>query len=117
MEIIWLGNILGYGTSFFGNIYGVGGVAPCLQSRDYKGPRMVLVKNHKQRESNRNDKEIINYGYIGVGGQKGFVYGVDGICNTLPATQYKDATKILIKVKNETDSIRIYEQRNRETSE
>lgn len=49
----------------------------------------------------RDSKEIINYGYIGVGGQKGYVYGVNGICNTLPATQYKDPTKILIKVRNE----------------
>lgn len=46
----------------------------------------------------RDSKEIINYGYIGVGGQKGYVYGVNGICNTLPATQYKDPTKILLSV-------------------
>lgn len=58
MDIKWLGNILGYGTSFFGNVYGVGGVSPCIQSRDYKGPRMVLVKVDEQRRTNRNDKEI-----------------------------------------------------------
>jgi predicted ATP-dependent protease len=58
MEIIWLGNLLGYGTSFFGNVYGVGGVAPCIQSRDYKGPRLVLIETNEQRRANRNDKEI-----------------------------------------------------------
>ena len=34
------------------------------------------------------------------GGQKGFVYGTNGICVTLPATQYKDPTKILVKDKD-----------------
>lgn len=57
MEIIWLGNFLGHSTSFFGNVYGVGGVAPCLQSRDYKGPRMILIKNNEQRKSNQKDKD------------------------------------------------------------
>lgn len=35
-----------------------GGVAPCLQSRDYKGPRMILVNEDEQRKANRDDKEI-----------------------------------------------------------
>lgn len=49
----------------------------------------------------RNCKRIINYGYIGVGGQKGDVFGIDGVCTALPASQYKDPTKILIKqIKN-----------------
>ena len=33
--------------------------------------------------------------HIGVGGQKGFIYKVTGICPCLPATQYKDPCKVL----------------------
>ena len=34
--------------------------------------------------------------HIGVGGQKGYVFDPDGICPTLPATQWKDPTKVLL---------------------
>lgn len=34
-------------------------------------------------------------GHIGVGGQKGYVYATDGLCNCQPATQYKDPTKVV----------------------
>ena len=41
-----------------------------------------------------------NYSY-GSGGQKGWVYSIDGIMGTLPASQYKDPPKILILHKSE----------------
>ena len=53
------------------------------------------LERPKMRDS---EKQIINYGYIGVGGQKGYVYGIDGIIPCLPATQYKDPYKIILSV-------------------
>ena len=38
---------------------------------------------------------INEIGHLGVGGQKGYVYKTNGITPCLPATQYKDPTKIL----------------------
>ena len=34
--------------------------------------------------------------HIGVGGQKGYIYNVTGICPCLPATQYKDPCKVIL---------------------
>lgn len=47
----------------------------------------------------RDSKEIklIILGHIGVGGQKGYLFDSLGLCAALPASQYKDATKILIR--------------------
>lgn len=60
--------------------------------------------------------KIIKLCHIGIGGQKGWVYSVDGIVGALPASQYKDPTKILIDVarrdKNEDNPNRKYEKRN-----
>lgn len=56
-EIVYLGNYLGYGTGYDGNVYGGGGIAPTLKARDYKGAIKVLIEN-EQRESIRNDNEI-----------------------------------------------------------
>lgn len=42
--------------------------------------------------------KIIKLGHIGVGGQKGWIYSVNGYSPTLPATQYKDPTKIVVKI-------------------
>ena len=43
------------------------------------------------------NNEIKKLAHIGTGGQKGWIYSVDGIVGTLPASQYKDPYKILIK--------------------
>lgn len=40
--------------------------------------------------------EIKALAHIGVGGQKGWVFSIDGIAGALPATQYKDPTKIVV---------------------
>lgn len=45
--------------------------------------------------------EIKRITHMGVGGQKGWVYSIDGIMGTLPASQYKDPPKILILHKSE----------------
>lgn len=58
------------------------------------------MKNHK----------IIKYGTLGVGGQKGIVYSTSGVCCCLAASQYKDATKILVRIDNENK----YNQTNRQ---
>lgn len=43
-------------------------------------------------------------------GQKGIVYSTSGVCCCLPAShQYKDATKILVRIDNENK----YNQTNR----
>lgn len=34
---------------------------------------------------------------MGVGGQKGHVYSDEGITDCLPATQYKDPTKVVVR--------------------
>jgi len=47
------------------------------------------------------EKKIKNLGYIGVGGQKGYVFDISGVIPTIPATTYKDAQKILIEVRND----------------
>lgn len=60
-----------------------------------------MLKN-KFIETNK----IISLAHIGTGGQKGWVYSSDGIAPTLPATQYKDPTKIIIKGKNITEQDR-----------
>ncbi len=39
---------------------------------------------------------------LGVGGQKGLVYGIGGVCSALTATQYKDPHKIVVKAKEKT---------------
>ena len=98
MEIIWLGNILGYGTSFFGNVYGIEGVSPCIQSRDYKGPRMILVKKMKN--------QLIMLGNINMGGkgQFGYTYYEQGLAPTIAAgTHGYCIGHILVEKKNETD--------------
>lgn len=41
-------------------------------------------------------KELIVLGHVGVGGQKGFLYEIHGVAPCLPASQYKDPTKILV---------------------
>lgn len=46
-------------------------------------------------------KEIKAIFHVGVGGQKGWVFDISGTCPCLPASQYKDATKILVRRKNE----------------
>ena len=49
-------------------------------------------------------------------GQKGWIYSVNGYSPTLPATQYKDPTKILIDMawrdKNEDNSSRKFKKRH-----
>jgi len=47
------------------------------------------------------EKKIKNLGYIGVGGQKGYVFDISGVIPTILATTYKDAQKILIEVRND----------------
>lgn len=47
---------------------------------------------------------------LSVWGQKGIVYSTGGICCCLPASQYKDATKILVRIDNENK----YNQTNRQ---
>lgn len=42
-----------------------------------------------------HSEQIETLGHLGVGGQKGYVYKADSLCPCLPATQYKDPTKIL----------------------
>lgn len=43
--------------------------------------------------------KIIVLGHIGVGGQKGYLFNPNGLCAALPASQFKDPTKVLIKTK------------------
>lgn len=47
------------------------------------------------REEQTRYDGINEIGHLGVGGQKGYVYKTNGITPCLPATQYKDPTKIL----------------------
>lgn len=47
-----------------------------------------------------NDK-IERLAHIGTGGTKSWIYSTDGYSPTLPATQYKDLTKIVVEAKAE----------------
>ena len=46
-----------------------------------------------------SENRIERLAHIGVGGQKGWIYSVNGCSPTLPATQYKDPTKIIVYTK------------------
>lgn len=47
-----------------------------------------------------SENRIERLAHIGVGGQKGWIYSVNGCSPTLLATQYKDPTKVIISVRN-----------------
>lgn len=55
----------------------------------------------------KNEQKIIKLAHIGVGGQKGWILDIDGIVGALPATQYKDPTKIIVtyEIKNRNRKI------------
>lgn len=53
----------------------------------------------------RDSKTIIYCGDLGVGGWHGIVFGIDGVCPGIPATNYKDATKIMVKTDVKAKSI------------
>ena len=63
-----------------------------------------------------SENRIKRLAHIGVGGQKGWIYSVNGCSPTLPATQYKAPTKILIDMawrdKNENNSNRKFKERH-----
>ena len=46
--------------------------------------------------TNNNDQLKI-LGHIGVGGQKGYIYDISGVISCLPASQWKDPCKIVVK--------------------
>lgn len=50
------------------------------------------------------DNKVISLAHIGVGGQKGYVYDINGICPCLPATQYKDPAKFVWRVEKQNDN-------------
>lgn len=52
-----------------------------------------------------DSKTIIYCGDLGVGGWHGIVFGIDGVCPGIPATNYKDATKIMVKTDVKAKSI------------
>lgn len=43
-----------------------------------------------------SEQKIIRLIHKGSGGQKGWVYSIDGIMSTLPASQYKDPALVVI---------------------
>ena len=73
-------------------------VANTLLARDYKGfgnqSMNGVINAYKEK-----DWKVSPYRCRG--GQKGWIYSVDGIVGALPASQYKDPFKILIKKKDE----------------
>jgi hypothetical protein len=46
--------------------------------------------------------KIIALCHVGVGGQKGWVFHTQGISPCLPATQWKDPTKVLVYVRSDS---------------
>ena len=54
-----------------------------------------LIDDGKLQGVPEKQPSIQKIGHMGVGGQKGGVYSREGICPCLPATQYKDPTKII----------------------
>ena len=77
-----------------GRVYDAEGLAPTMDSCS-GGNRMPKII----------DKSI-KVGHMGVGGQKGWVYDTDGVADCLPATQYKDPTKIVVALDEQNDCIR-----------
>ena len=43
-----------------------------------------------------NNQAIIKLAHRGTGGQKGWIYSIEGIMATLPASQYKDPFMIVV---------------------
>lgn len=52
----------------------------------------------RSKATSNHDSGLRFLGNIGVGGERGDVFGINGICPCQSATQYKDAIKILIEV-------------------
>lgn len=77
-----------------GRVYDAEGLAPTIDSCS-GGNRMPKII----------DKSI-KVGHMGVGGQKVWVYDTDGVADCLPATQYKDPTKIVVALDEQNDCIR-----------
>lgn len=50
----------------------------------------------------RKCTKIKRLAHIGAGGQKGWIYSVDGFIGALPASQYKDPAKIVV-IKKDKD--------------
>ena len=44
----------------------------------------------------QSNKKLRLLGNLGVGGERGDVFSINGICPSQSATQYKDAIKILV---------------------
>lgn len=74
-----------------------------LPSTSLEQSTLQIAYQHRQIEEYQTEvqkaaeslKEIEILGHLGVGGQKGYVYKADAVSPCLPATQYKDPTKIL----------------------
>ena len=56
-----------------------------------------MIRELDSLDVKRNDAHnIIKLSHIGSGGEKGWIYSVDGVVGTLPATQYKDPFKTVV---------------------
>ena len=64
----------------------------------------------------KKNNKILRLIHRGSGGQQGWIYSIEGLMSTIPASTYKDPPKILIDVvkrdNNENNSIREYKERN-----
>lgn len=49
----------------------------------------------------KNNQRIIRLAHKGSGGQKGWIYSIEGIMSTLPASQYKDPSLIVVSTNNQ----------------
>ena len=49
----------------------------------------------------KNNQRIIRLAHKGSGGQKGWIYSIEGIISTLPASQYKDPSLIVVSTNNQ----------------
>jgi len=53
--------------------------------------------NSPSRLSSESEVKAIILMDLGVGGERGLVYDINGLCCCQSATQYKDANKVLVK--------------------
>lgn len=60
---------------------------------------------------------IIRLIHRGTGGQKGWIYSVDGVISTIPVTSYKDPPKIVIPNRKRTNNEQKQNYSNREYKE
>lgn len=49
----------------------------------------------------KDKQRIIRLTHKGSGGQKGWIYSIEGIISTLPASQYKDPSLIVVSTNNQ----------------